>query len=102
MVLLTSRLTCWLLRVLNFATEESGRHLVRFVADNQIPLAIGRREIGKTIGETAISMAREIAERKERKLRDRDLAWLDEGSVEFEMYIEGLRGRRTTQPTTAR
>jgi tRNA-splicing ligase RtcB len=36
-------------------------------------------------------MAREIAERKERKLRDRDLAWLDEGSVEFEMYIEGLR-----------
>ena len=36
-------------------------------------------------------MAREIAERKERKLRDRDLAWLDEGSVEFDMYVEGLR-----------
>ena len=24
-------------------------------------------------------------------LERRDLAWLDEGSVEFEMYIEGLR-----------
>ena len=51
----------------------------------------GSRNIGKTIGETAISMAREIAERKERKLRDRDLAWLDEGSAEFDMYVEGLR-----------
>ena len=24
----------------------------------------------------------------ERKLRDRDLAWLDEGTVEFDMYVE--------------
>jgi tRNA-splicing ligase RtcB len=36
-------------------------------------------------------MAREIAERKERGLRDKDLAWLDEGTVEFDMYVEGLR-----------
>jgi tRNA-splicing ligase RtcB (3'-phosphate/5'-hydroxy nucleic acid ligase) len=51
----------------------------------------GSRNIGKTIGETAIGMARDIAERKERQLRDRDLAWLDEGTVEFDMYVEGLR-----------
>ena len=76
-------------------TLGGGNHFIELCLDQSgnvwVMLHSGSRNIGKTIGETAISMAREIAERKERKLRDRDLAWLDEGSVEFEMYIEGLR-----------
>ena len=76
-------------------TLGGGNHFIELCLDESdvvwVMLHSGSRNIGKTIGETAISMAREIAERKERKLRDRDLAWLDEGSVEFEMYIEGLR-----------
>jgi RNA-splicing ligase RtcB len=59
--------------------------------DVWVMLHSGSRNIGKTIGETAIHMARQIAEREERRLRDRDLAWLDEGSSEFDMYVEGLR-----------
>jgi tRNA-splicing ligase RtcB (3'-phosphate/5'-hydroxy nucleic acid ligase) len=76
-------------------TLGGGNHFIELCLDESnvvwVMLHSGSRNIGKTIGETAISMAREIAERKERQLRDRDLAWLDEGSVEFEMYIEGLR-----------
>jgi tRNA-splicing ligase RtcB len=36
-------------------------------------------------------MAREIALKHDRALPDRDLAWLDEGSVEFDEYVIGLR-----------
>ena len=32
-----------------------------------------------------------IAEREQRHLPDRDLAWLDEGSAEFAEYVDGLR-----------
>ena len=35
-------------------------------------------------------MAKEIAERVDRSLPHRDLAWLDEGTPEFEAYVEGL------------
>jgi tRNA-splicing ligase RtcB len=76
-------------------TLGGGNHFIELCLDEAnrvwIMLHSGSRNIGKTIGETAIAMARDIAERKERRLRDRDLAWLDEGSVEFEMYVEGLR-----------
>jgi len=36
-------------------------------------------------------MAREIAVKQNRTLPDRDLAWLDEGSSEFDEYVNGLR-----------
>jgi tRNA-splicing ligase RtcB len=76
-------------------TLGGGNHFIELCLDESnavwVMLHSGSRNIGKTIGETAISMAREIAERKETHLRDRDLAWLDEGSVEFDMYVEGLR-----------
>ena len=36
-------------------------------------------------------MAREMAVKHQRHLPDRDLAWLDEGSPEFDEYVEGLR-----------
>jgi tRNA-splicing ligase RtcB len=76
-------------------TLGGGNHFIELCLDEAsavwVMLHSGSRNIGKTIGETAISMAREIAERKERKLRDKDLAWLDEGSPEFDMYVQGLR-----------
>jgi tRNA-splicing ligase RtcB len=76
-------------------TLGGGNHFIELCLDKSgdvwVMLHSGSRNIGKTIGETAIGMAREIAERKERKLRDRDLAWLDEGTAEFDMYVEGLR-----------
>jgi len=76
-------------------TLGGGNHFIELCLDESggvwVMLHSGSRNIGKTIGETAVGMARQIAEREERRLRDRDLAWLDEGTVEFEMYIEGLR-----------
>jgi len=76
-------------------TLGGGNHFIELCLDESnrvwIMLHSGSRNIGKTIGETAISMARETAERLDRKLADRDLAWLDEGTPEFEMYVEALR-----------
>jgi tRNA-splicing ligase RtcB (3'-phosphate/5'-hydroxy nucleic acid ligase) len=76
-------------------TLGGGNHFIELCIDESqgvwVMLHSGSRNIGKTIGETAIHMARGIAEREERGLRDRDLAWLDEGSREFDMYVEGLR-----------
>mgnify|MGYP001152550465 FL=1 len=76
-------------------TLGGGNHFIELCLDESqqvwIMLHSGSRNIGKTIGETAIGMAREVAQRLERRLPDNDLAWLDEGSPEFEMYVEGLR-----------
>ncbi len=76
-------------------TLGGGNHFIELCLDESnavwVMLHSGSRNIGKTIGETAIHMARQIAEREERGLRDKDLAWLDAGSLEFDMYVEGLR-----------
>jgi len=72
-----------------------GNHFVELCLDESsavwILLHSGSRNVGKTIGETAIGMAREIAVKRQRHLPDRDLAWLDEGSTEFDEYVAGLR-----------
>ena len=71
-----------------------GNHFVELCLDAEgalwIMLHSGSRNVGKTIGETAMYMAKEVAARVDRRLPDRDLAWLDEGSPEFEAYVEGL------------
>jgi tRNA-splicing ligase RtcB len=76
-------------------TLGGGNHFIELCIDESngvwVMLHSGSRNIGKTIGETAIHMAREIAEREDRKLRDRDLAWLDEGTRAFDMYVEALQ-----------
>lgn len=51
----------------------------------------GSRNVGKTIGEIAINMAKELAIKAELGLVDKELAWLSEGSVEFNEYVEGLQ-----------
>jgi tRNA-splicing ligase RtcB len=50
----------------------------------------GSRHIGKTIGEAAIGMARESAHKADVALADKDLAWLNEGSLAFAQYTEAL------------
>jgi tRNA-splicing ligase RtcB len=76
-------------------TLGGGNHFIELCLDESndvwVILHSGSRNIGKTIGECAIHMARKIAESRQTHLKDKDLAWLDEGTVEFDMYVEGLR-----------
>jgi tRNA-splicing ligase RtcB len=76
-------------------TLGGGNHFIELCLDEAdrvwVMLHSGSRHVGKTIGETAIDLAKREAQRLERNLPDRDLAWLDEGSAEFDEYVEGLR-----------
>ena len=76
-------------------TLGGGNHFIELCLDEAaavwIMLHSGSRNIGNTIGQTAIGLAREEAQRLERHLPDRDLAWLDEGTLFFDEYVEGLR-----------
>jgi tRNA-splicing ligase RtcB len=71
-----------------------GNHFIELSLDEDgalwIMLHSGSRNVGKTVGETAMNEAKKIAARIDRKLPDRDLAWLDEGTPEFDAYVEGL------------
>ena len=76
-------------------TLGGGNHFIEICLDESdrvwVLLHSGSRNVGKTIGETAIGMARDQAQRLQRNLPDRDLAWLDEGTPQFEEYVDGLR-----------
>jgi tRNA-splicing ligase RtcB len=76
-------------------TLGGGNHFSELCVDEAqsvwIMLHSGRRNIGNMIGQCAITMAREIAVKENRTLPDRDLAWLHEGSSEFDEYVNGLR-----------
>jgi len=50
----------------------------------------GSRNVGKTVGEAAVATARELAPKNEVHLPDRDLAWLDQGTPEFDEYVTAL------------
>ena len=71
-----------------------GNHFIELSLDEEgalwIMLHSGSRNVGKTVGETAMHMAKKIAQDKDRHLPDRDLAWLDEGTPQFDAYVEGL------------
>ena len=76
-------------------TLGGGNHFIELCLDTQnqvwIMLHSGSRGIGNKIGSFAIQMAREIAESVDRQLPDKNLAWLDEGTPEFDLYVEGMR-----------
>lgn len=76
-------------------TLGGGNHFIELCLDEAqrvwIMLHSGSRNVGKTIGETAIAMARTIALQLDRRLPDRDLAWLDEDTPQFDEYVAGLR-----------
>lgn len=76
-------------------TLGGGNHFIELCLDESndvwVMLHSGSRNIGKTIGEAAITLAREAAQRDGIGLVDKDLAWLSEGSEDFDRYIEALR-----------
>ncbi|HWC77614.1 MAG TPA: RtcB family protein [Blastocatellia bacterium] len=76
-------------------TLGGGNHFIEICLDESqtvwLMLHSGSRNVGKTIGECAINMARQIAHRENRHLPDLDLAWLDQGSPEFDQYVEALQ-----------
>jgi len=71
-----------------------GNHFVEICLDTEsavwIMLHSGSRNVGKTIGEAAMDMAKRHAAEIDRQLPNRDLAWLDEGSPAFDAYVEAL------------
>ena len=75
-------------------TLGGGNHFIELCLDEDdavwVMLHSGSRNVGNNIGEVAIATARRVAEREQRHLPDRDLAWLSEGTKEFDEYVAGL------------
>lgn len=75
-------------------TLGGGNHFLEISLDSNsnvwIMLHSGSRGIGNQIGSVAIEMAKEQAARRSWGLPDQDLAWLDEGTPEFDSYIEAM------------
>jgi tRNA-splicing ligase RtcB (3'-phosphate/5'-hydroxy nucleic acid ligase) len=73
----------------------SGNHFIEVTADEQdrvwLFLHSGSRGVGNKIAMRHIAIARKRAERERQDLPDRDLAWLEEGTAEFDRYIAELR-----------
>jgi tRNA-splicing ligase RtcB len=73
----------------------SGNHFIEVSADEEqrvwLFLHSGSRGVGNKIASKHIAIARQRAERDRLDVPDRDLAWLDEGTPEFDRYIAELR-----------
>jgi tRNA-splicing ligase RtcB len=73
----------------------SGNHFIEVTADEQqrvwLFLHSGSRGVGNKIASRHIAVAQERARRERLDLPDRDLAWLDEGTPEFDRYIAELQ-----------
>jgi len=75
-------------------TLGGGNHFIEICLDTEnrvwVMLHSGSRGIGNQIGSVAIEMAKEQAAKRAWGLPDQDLAWLDEGTPEFDAYIEAM------------
>ncbi len=73
----------------------SGNHFIEVTADERgriwLFLHSGSRGVGNKIASKHISIAQERARHEALDLPDRDLAWLDENTPEFDRYIAELR-----------
>jgi hypothetical protein len=73
----------------------SGNHFIEVTADEEnrvwLFLHSGSRGAGNKIASKHIAIAQDRARREALDLPDRDLAWLDEGTPEFDRYIAELR-----------
>ncbi len=80
---------------LALGTLGGGNHFVEVCLDESdgvwLTLHSGSRGVGNKIGNTYIKRAQEICRKKGVALPDRDLAYLSEGTPEFEDYIRDLR-----------
>ena len=79
---------------LSLGTLGGGNHFIEVCLDEAdrvwLMLHSGSRRLGAAIGEHFIQSAREEATRLDRRLPDRDLGWLEEGSNLFERYWEAV------------
>jgi tRNA-splicing ligase RtcB len=75
-------------------TLGGGNHFIEWCLDSNgsvwAMLHSGSRGIGNQIGTVAIEMAKEQAAKRGYGLPDEDLAWLSEGTPEFDEYIEAM------------
>lgn len=75
-------------------TLGGGNHFIEICLDLNnnvwVMLHSGSRGIGNQIGTVAVEMAKEQAAKRAYGLADADLAWLDEGTPEFDSYIEAM------------
>ncbi|HEU0201496.1 MAG TPA: RtcB family protein [Burkholderiaceae bacterium] len=75
-------------------TLGGGNHFIELCLDEEhrvwVMLHSGSRNIGNMIGQTAISTARHLAEKAQVALPDKNLAWLNEGTQEFNDYVAAL------------
>ena len=75
-------------------TLGGGNHFIELCLDESdrvwVMLHSGSRGIGNAMGRYFIERARREAERLDRRLPDRDLAWLDEGTPLFDDYVEAV------------
>jgi tRNA-splicing ligase RtcB len=77
-------------------TLGGGNHFIEVCLDTEnrvwLMLHSGSRGIGNQIGTVAISEAKEYATRTgaHSKIADMNLAWFDEGTQEFDDYVEGI------------
>jgi tRNA-splicing ligase RtcB len=73
----------------------SGNHFIEVCADEAdavwLFLHSGSRGVGNKIAQHHIGVAQRIMQKKQIRLPDRDLAYLEEGTSEFSRYIEELR-----------
>ena len=80
---------------LQLGTLGSGNHFIEVTADERdrvwLFLHSGSRGVGNKLASKHIAIAQQRARREHLDLPDRDLAWLDEGTPEFDRYIAELR-----------
>lgn len=78
----------------HLGTLGTGNHFIEVCLDEEdrvwVMLHSGSRGIGNLIGQYFIEKARETALRLDRRLPDRDLAWLDAGTADFDDYVRAL------------
>jgi tRNA-splicing ligase RtcB (3'-phosphate/5'-hydroxy nucleic acid ligase) len=71
-----------------------GNHFIEVCLDESdhvwVMLHSGSRGVGNCIGQYFIAQAREAMQKRDARLPDRDLAWLDEGTRLFDDYVEAV------------
>ena len=71
-----------------------GNHFIEVCLDQSdhvwVMLHSGSRGVGNCIGQYFIAQAREAMQKRDVRLPDRDLAWLDEGTPAFDDYVEAV------------
>ncbi len=75
-------------------TLGGGNHFIEVCLDESsqvwVMLHSGSRNVGKTVGEAAMEAAKKHVATLDITLPDKDLAWLADGTVEFEQYTSAL------------